>query len=84
MLPDGNAEAAGLRDGRDGRVIRYGAHAIPVGGDIIVAIDGEQVASVPDLLAALTGTSPGERVTLTVVRDGDRRELTLTLAGRPD
>ncbi|MDX1610493.1 MAG: trypsin-like peptidase domain-containing protein [Halofilum sp. (in: g-proteobacteria)] len=83
VLPGGNAEAAGLRDGRDGRAVRFGPHRLPIGGDVIVAVDGEPIASVPDLLATLIGTSVGQTVALTVVRDGRRQEVTLKLARRP-
>ena len=63
-------------------------------GDIIVALDGEEVASVDDLhrrLAGLpagarshtaapsgfegSGLQPGARVTLSVLRDGERRAM---------
>lgn len=83
VLPNGNAEAAGLRDGRNGRVLRHGLHRIPLEGDVIVSIDGESIASVPDLLAALADTRPGQSVTLTIRRNGESLEIPLTLASRP-
>jgi S1-C subfamily serine protease len=51
-------------------------------GDVIVSFDGEPITTVEDLFAQLRQRRPGERVTLTVVRDGDRRELDVTLGGR--
>ena len=51
-------------------------------GDVIVAFDDEPIATVEDLFGQLRRHRPGESVTVTVVRDGDRRELDVTLAGR--
>jgi S1-C subfamily serine protease len=51
-------------------------------GDVIVELDGERVRIVEDLLAALREREPGDTVTVTVVRDSERRELRATLAQR--
>ncbi len=51
-------------------------------GDVIVAFDDEPIATVEDLFGQLRRRRPGEDVVVTVVRDGDRRELDVTLGGR--
>ena len=48
-------------------------------GDIIVAIDGQRVASVNDLYARLRNYKVGDAVTLTVLRDGDEEQVRVTL-----
>ena len=48
-------------------------------GDVIVAADGEPVATVADLAIVLERVGIGNRVRLTVVRDGRRRDLTTTV-----
>jgi 2-alkenal reductase len=48
-------------------------------GDVIVAAEGEPVATVADLAAVLERVGIGNTVRLTVVRDGTRRELTATV-----
>ena len=53
-------------------------------GDVIVAIDGDEIRIVEDLLARLRERAPGDRITLEIVRDGDRRELEVTLTDRPE
>ena len=83
VLPGGNAEHAGLRDGGEGRRIRYGRWVLPVEGDVIVAMNGEPVTSVSEMLAALQHTRPSDRVTLTLMRDGEPVEVPLTLGQRP-
>lgn len=53
------------------------------GGDLIVAIDGEQVRDFSDLLSYLINhTSPGDTVTLTVLREGELLDLSVVLGGR--
>lgn len=49
-------------------------------GDVITAINDEAVDNLDDMLAALERRQPGERVTLTVWRDGQLRRHSVTLA----
>jgi S1-C subfamily serine protease len=53
------------------------------GGDVIVEIEGEPVKTVEDLFAQLRRYRPGEQVTVTIVRDSDRRDVEVTLDERP-
>jgi len=64
VVPDGPAAKAGMRPTRrvqGGRIVL---------GDVIVAIDGQPVRSVNDLLAALERYQVGTRVQVTLLRDG--------------
>lgn len=83
VTPGGNAEAAGLRDGRNGPVARYGLSTVPVTADIIVGVNGTEVHSAVELLSLLEPTEPGETITLTVVRGGERVDLSVILTERP-
>jgi S1-C subfamily serine protease len=71
--PDGSAAQAGLRPTRRDLLgnIRL--------GDVIVAIDGEALKSTEDFFAALEAHEPGDQVTLTVERDGQRASVPITL-----
>lgn len=53
------------------------------GGDVIVGIDGKSIATVEDLFAILRQRQPGDRVSVALVRDGDRRQLDVTLGEGP-
>jgi S1-C subfamily serine protease len=53
-------------------------------GDVIVALDGDEIASVEDLLGRLREREPGTRLRVAYLRDGDRREVDATLAERED
>jgi S1-C subfamily serine protease len=78
-----NGPAAGVLRGTN-RTVVVGDERIPVGGDVVVAIDGTDVRTAEDLTGYLaTETSPGEEVTVTVLRDGQRRNVTVTLTDRP-
>jgi len=76
------ADKAGLRGGTS-TVAVEGAE-LPVGGDIIVAVDGRPVKSFNDLTSYLfTKTKTGQTVKLTVLRDGKQQDIQATLAPRP-
>lgn len=51
--------------------------------DIVIAVDGDQVRETWDLQQAIAGTAPGETVTLTVVRNGQEREIEVRLGSMP-
>jgi S1-C subfamily serine protease len=57
---------------------------VPVGGDVILAIEGKRIDSGEELSSYLTRTSPGDTVTLTILRDGERMQVEVTLGERPD
>ncbi len=57
---------------------------LPSGGDLIVAIDDQPVKTFDDLLIYLESyKSPGEQVTLTVLRSTGEQRLQITLGERP-
>ena len=80
------AAKAGLRGGNQASGIKY-LSICPenTGGDIILAINDEPISSFDDILAYLEYyTSPGDVVTLKVLRDGQPVTLEMTLAPRPE
>jgi len=57
---------------------------VEVGGDLITAIDGHPVKTFDDMLVYLSlQTSPGQDVTLTILRDGKYQDVKLQLGARP-
>jgi len=76
------ADQAGLRGGQ--RQVRIGNSMLPVGGDIIIALDGEPIASTRDLTLYLdTRTQIGQTIQVTFIRDGQESTLPATLTERP-
>ena len=51
--------------------------------DIIVALDGEPIRSMSDLVVTLRDYDPGDTVTLDILRDGDELRVDVTLGERP-
>lgn len=82
VVPDSPAAEAGLR-GSTGAVEVQGFQ-IPVGGDIVIEVNGKPVADFSDLLVDVAFESPGDTIELTIIRDGQRREVTVELAPRPE
>jgi S1-C subfamily serine protease len=82
VVEDSPAEEAGLQ-GSDETITRNGA-ALQVGGDVVVAIDAQQVSTMDDLIVYLVEEArPDQRVTLTVLRDSEERTVEVTLGRRP-
>lgn len=52
-------------------------------GDIITRIDGADIQSMIELSSQIQRRSPGETVTLDVIRDGEKRQFEVTLTERP-
>ncbi|MBN1815065.1 MAG: trypsin-like peptidase domain-containing protein [Anaerolineae bacterium] len=76
------ADRAGLRGG-DEEIEVYGM-LIQAGGDIIVAIDGYELQDFDDLIAYLVReTEVGQKVRLTIIRDEEVLEVSVTLGERP-
>ena len=76
------ADRAGLRGG--GQEREYEGVGILIGGDLIVAIDGQPVDSAEDVVRAVTQRLlPGQSTELTILRDGERETVTVRLGERP-
>ena len=54
-----------------------------LGGDIIVAMDDMSIVTPLELVDAIAEHEPGDKVELTIYRDGERTSVTVTLGRRP-
>ncbi len=76
------AQEAGITSGS--QRLRFGPYIIPLGGDIITAINEVQVTSKQDLMVYLeTETNIGDTINLTIIRDGKIQEVEITLSSQP-
>ncbi len=76
----GPADRAGLRGGN--RAVLAGLMRILVGGDIIVAADGQDISSQLDLNVFLNRKRPGDTVTLTIYRGRQKMDVRVKLGER--
>ena len=82
VVENGPAEEAGLQGATAEETIL--GQNIPVGGDVVVEADGEPIRDFADLLTYIAFRRPGDRVTLTILRDGSRQDVIVELAARPE
>jgi len=82
-VPGGPAARAGLRGTQ--REVRHGNLIVPVGGDIITAINEQPIETERDLIVHLeTRTEVGQTIEVTIVRDGQEQTLSVTLGEVPE
>jgi S1-C subfamily serine protease len=77
VLPGGAAAKAGLRGGTQRADL--GNTPILLGGDLIVAIDGQTIADQQDLAHAMNTHKTGDTVTVTVFRGKQKMDVKVTL-----
>ena len=83
LVVDVHPSVQGLRPCTGRRRVR--GQDVPVGGDVIVGIDGRELRSHEELTRHLMAeTCPGESVALDVLRDGRQSTIDVTLAERPE
>ena len=81
VVPGGPAAEAGIK-GATGQTTFQGTR-VGTGGDLIVAVDGKKILDESDLSEIISRYAPGEKVTLEIYRDGERKDVEVTLAARP-
>jgi len=81
MVPRGGPAAEGGIHGGD-RAVQAGMRKIYVGGDVIVALDGQKIASQFDVNLVLNRKRPGDTITVTLYRGGKKMDLTIKLGER--
>jgi S1-C subfamily serine protease len=82
VAPGGPAALAGLRGGT--RVSFLRGRPILVGGDVILSVNGAQVATFDDYQTVILHHNVGETVKLGVMRGSEEFAVDLTLFAAPD
>jgi len=78
VTPDSPADKAGLQAGRTGT-----SQGVTAGGDLIVAVDGQETRTEDAVANAIAEHKPGDSVEITYYRGNDKKTTTVTLAKRP-
>ena len=82
VVYDGSpADRAGIRGGNLSVVIQGDEYLL--GGDILTSIQATPIRTHNEYVAKVRTLRPGQRVKVTLLRDGQPREFTLTVAERP-
>ncbi len=82
VVPGGPAEKAGLRGGDN--PTRIEGQTVPLGGDIILELDGNPIRKLDDILVYLQREKTvGDTMDVTILRDGNVMNVELLLEGRP-
>jgi S1-C subfamily serine protease len=75
--------------GQDGAIVRDIASGSPAAkaglqvGDLVTAVDGQAIQNAGEMVARIRGHKPGDKVTLTVQRGGNKTTISATLGERP-
>lgn len=82
VLPGGAADKAGLHGGT--QKAYQGNIPVMLGGDLIVAMDGQEITSPQDLSAIMNSHRAGDTVTVTIYRGRKRMDVKVTLGDARD
>jgi len=82
VVPGGAADRAGLRGGN--QLAYLGNMQISMGGDLIVAIDGQEVTNSQDISEIMNHHQPGDTLTVTIFRGRKKMTARVTLGEASD
>ena len=81
VYPNSPAAKSGIHEST--QQLRIGYRRLPVGGDVILDIQGKPVNSVQEYQTEIARHRPGEKVTFTVLRNNKKVEVPITLEEAP-
>lgn len=81
VIPGGPAEQAGLQGGTT--LVNIDGVDVPTGGDVIIKANEEAIDDYAELLAIIASYEPGTSIELTILRNGEQQQVTVTLGPRP-
>ena len=82
VIPGGAADRAGLKGGTQRAY--QGNTPVMLGGDLIIGMDGQEIASPQDLSAAMDAHHAGDVVTITVFRGRKKLDIKVKLGDAKD
>ena len=89
LTPD-LAQGFGIKEGTKGAVVQNVMPKAPAAkagiqpGDVVVAVNGKAVESSAQLTRNVASIPPGGKATLTLLRGGQKKDVQVTVAQRPD
>ncbi len=80
LEPGSPAEQSGLKP--NNQVATVNGQNVPIGGDVVTAVDGKPVSTPQDIESIISQHKPGDSVNLTYLRDGQEQTVPITLGAR--
>jgi S1-C subfamily serine protease len=81
VIDGGPADEAGVQGGD--QTIDFQGSQVRAGGDVVTAVNGQEITSSQDLPRLISLLDPGDKVTLDIIRDGESQQVEVTLGERP-
>ena len=81
VVKGGPADEAGIKGGDTSATIEGASFRL--GGDVITEVNGKKISGMEDVINAVNAASPGDKMELTVDRDGKLQTIDVTLGVRP-
>jgi S1-C subfamily serine protease len=81
VYPNSPAAKAGIREST--QQVRLGFRPILIGGDVILVIQGRTIGTIQDVQNEIGRYKPGDKVTVTVLRNNRKVDITVTLEEAP-
>ena len=81
VYPNSPADKAGIHEST--QQIGRGFRRLPVGGDVILEIQGKPVNTVEELQSEIARYNPGDKINLTVLRNNRKMTIPVTLEEAP-
>jgi S1-C subfamily serine protease len=81
VVKGGPADEAGIKGGDTSATIEGASFRL--GGDVITAVNGKKIEGMEEVINAVNAAKPGEKMELTVDREGKPKTITVTLGVRP-
>jgi S1-C subfamily serine protease len=81
VVKGGPADEAGLQGGDTSATIEGASFRL--GGDVITEVNGKKIGGMEEVINAVNAASPGDKMELTVDRNGHSKKITVTLGVRP-
>jgi S1-C subfamily serine protease len=81
VVKGGPADEAGIKGGDTSATIEGASFRL--GGDVITEVNGKKITGMEDVINAVNAASPGDKMELTVDRDGKPQTIDVTLGVRP-
>jgi S1-C subfamily serine protease len=81
VIDGGPADEAGVQGGD--QTIDFQGSQVRAGGDVVTAVNDQEITSSQDLPRLISLLDPGDKVTLDIIRDGESQQVEVTLGERP-